>query len=631
MLSYNKIVENKERLTQEAKMEAKNYKVFFFSAPYDKENTGDGDFVNAMIEANKKIGIDSTWIQGTNTLKSGDRLYRSAIDILQTDLPLEFQDKTASTHADLLKKLSEQGSRDFQDPLKFQQMVEIVDKNAERNNSILNIIKYIKENTEPHQQPILALQFRPPETGCFLTPQDLSIIRSAGIRVNITVHEYGLNYTRPHLQAYSHEFFEQADHVFFLNKQDKDAAVESTKRGKLYDAEGAVEKFSKEKLPLKDELPIPYYDLESKSSFTQVPPTVKVSTDTIENSLQRKPNISWFGMIRPWKGIEQAIEIATLMQAKQMMGTPVEKEILNGAKVIIAGLPAVNKTMLDLFTAAFKLDATEAQQLKAEYEKIEASQPKSAAPPSDAWTNWWKIKLDEFKTQGRPDLPPVEIYLNVDMEQNINLHKECLYAYKPDSKGLAGNSSSIISEMAQKCITITKWGYCTPVEFLAGGQYEGALILSPHIHGDSATPDLSNPYYKQDVGSPTPRAVLQEILERQRELKLYMSEGRIEQSKNYQSLQRTENALNEFFSPTVIALQNAVPFMPHLLQEKITSLEEQTASHRAKPFILQKEIYDERHEKEITLPMPGQEKQDTPETTTQEPEKKHKPNPTNTA
>ncbi|MBI2791950.1 MAG: hypothetical protein HYX61_08330 [Gammaproteobacteria bacterium] len=489
MLRFHKIAKNKERFVKTAKLDTKNYKIFFFSAPYDKPNTGDGDFVNAMIAANKEIDLESTWIQGSNTLKSGGSLYPSTIEISQDQLPSQFQDP-AIDKVDLLKKLSEIGSRDFQDPAKFQEMVEIVKSNNRRMQAVLKVIEYIKENTKHNQKPILALQFRPPETGCFLTPEDVKIIKSAGITVNITVHEYGLNYTRPHLQAYSHEFFEQADHVFFLNKQDQDAAVESSKLGKLYDAEGAVEKFSKEKLPLKEELTIQFYDLASKSSVTQVPPTVKVSTDSIEDSLKRMPNISWFGMIRPWKGIEQAIEIATLMQAKQMMGTPEEKEVLMGTKVIIAGLPAVNKTMLDLLTAAFKLAPGEALDLKNELRLAEENY--KLPPPCAFWTEWWKSRVKEFTMQNRVGLPPVEIHLDVDMDQNIQLHKECLYAYKPDSKGLAGNSSSIISEMAQKCITITKWGYCTPSEFLSDGPYDGALILS-YAWG------FSNPRYYQSI------------------------------------------------------------------------------------------------------------------------------------
>lgn len=587
MLKFNKIAKNKEQFVKTVRQDTENYKIFFFSAPYDKPNTGDGDFVNAMIAANKKIGLESTWIQGTNTLSSGGSLYSSSIEISQDQLPDSFQDPAVG-NVDLLKKLSEIGSIDFQDPIKFEQMIDVVKSDKTRVQAILKIIKYIKENTKNNQKPILALQFRPPETGCFLTPEDIMIIKSAGITVNITVHEYGLNYTRPHLQAYSHQFFEQADHVFFLNIQDQDAAVESSKLGKLYDAEGAVEKFSKERLPAKEELTVKIYDLASKSSVTQVPPTVKVSTDSIEESLQRMPNISWFGMIRPWKGIEQAIEIATLMQAKQIKGTPEEKEVLKGTKVIIAGLPAVNKTMLYLLSAAFNLAPSEIDQLKHDMEQTQKSS--TSPPPCAFWTDWWKSKVKELRMQNREDLPPVEIHLDVDMDQNIQLHKECLYAYKPDSKGLAGNSSSIISEMAQKCITITKWGYCTPPEFLSQGPYEGALILSSHIHGDSATPDKSNPYYKQEVGAPNPAAVLQEIIDRQIELNKCRANDKIQESKNYQSLKKAENALNEFFDPTVIAIQNALPLTP----QTVSMYEQKKYQHRAKSLIKQKELLGDK-------------------------------------
>jgi hypothetical protein len=184
------------------------------------------------------------------------------------------------------------------------------------------------------------------------------------------------------------------------------------------------------------------------------------------------------------------------------------------------------------------------------------------------------------------------------MDQNIQLHKECLYAYKPDSKGLAGNSSSIISEMAQKCITITKWGYCTPSEFLSQGPYEGALILSSHIHGDSATPDKSNPYYKQEVGAPNPAGVLQEIIDRQIELNKCRANDKLQESKNYQSLKKAEYALNEFFDPTVIAIQNALPLMP----QAVSRHEQEKYQHRAKSLIKHKELLGDKRSTTEVVP-----------------------------
>ncbi|MBI2791949.1 MAG: hypothetical protein HYX61_08325 [Gammaproteobacteria bacterium] len=113
------------------------------------------------------------------------------------------------------------------------------------------------------------------------------------------------------------------------------------------------------------------------------------------------------------------------------------------------------------------------------------------------------------------------------------------------------------------------------------------------MHGDSATPDITNPYYKQEVGSPNPEAVLQEIIERQIELNHCRRKDIIQESRNYQSLKKTEKALNEFFNPTVIAIQNALPLLMPQIQP--VSNQEQKKSHRrAKPITKHKELQTEK-------------------------------------
>ena len=65
----------------------------------------------------------------------------------------------------------------------------------------------------------LDIHIRPPDCGVFTTPEDIKSFQKAGIKVNITIHEYKQNYTRRYLQQYTHDLMREANSVQFFNKK----------------------------------------------------------------------------------------------------------------------------------------------------------------------------------------------------------------------------------------------------------------------------------------------------------------------------------------------------------------------------------------------------------------------------
>tara|TARA_Y100001958_G_C21210629_1_gene536356 strand:- start:401 stop:1660 length:1260 start_codon:yes stop_codon:yes gene_type:complete len=144
-------------------------------------------------------------------------------------------------------------------------------------------------------------------------------------------------------------------------------------------------------------------------------PNIKNSTTEI---MKRPNNILFFGLIRPKKGIESALKLALHIYKNPHP---------NIGKVIIVGKCEKNNPLISCWLDRIKSVLTD-----------------------DNFN-----VLDKYKHV-------LEIHVNIDNTQLSNIINKCKYAYKPDGKGFANNSSSIINLLNFGCITYTKWGPYTP-------------------------------------------------------------------------------------------------------------------------------------------------------------------------
>lgn len=161
------------------------------------------------------------------------------------------------------------------------------------------------------------------------------------------------------------------------------------------------------------------FGFTGKFEYTLQIPTTPIEIDyDIPKLLNRENNILFFGLIRPKKGFDSLIKMIKILY---------EKKYPNINKIIIAG-------------------------------KFEKSNPLVA--------NWFnRIKgdiFDENMNVMQKYRSVVEVYFNPSDRMLKEIIQKCKYAYKPDGKGFANNSSSIVNLLSFGCIVYAKWGPYTP-------------------------------------------------------------------------------------------------------------------------------------------------------------------------
>lgn len=67
---------------------------------------------------------------------------------------------------------------------------------------------------------------------------------------------------------------------------------------------------------------------------------------------------------------------------------------------------------------------------------------------------------------------PIDVFVNLSTPELSEVFNDCKYAYKEDEKGMADNASSIVSCVANGCITFTSLGKLTPLDFIQAPQGE---------------------------------------------------------------------------------------------------------------------------------------------------------------
>lgn len=161
------------------------------------------------------------------------------------------------------------------------------------------------------------------------------------------------------------------------------------------------------------------FEFKGKYAYTLQIPTTNIKIDyDISKILNRDNNILFFGLIRPKKGFESLIKMMKLLH---------EKKYPNINKIIVAG-------------------------------KFEQNNP--------LVMNWFnRIKGDIFDRNlnvNQKYKSILEVYFNPTDSTLKKIINNCKYAYKPDGKGFANNSSSIVNLLSFGCIVYAKWGPYTP-------------------------------------------------------------------------------------------------------------------------------------------------------------------------
>lgn len=356
-------------------------KIYFTSAPFQSPNTGDCDYM----------------MQFSKIIKNFDFHFHS--EILTYSL---FGQKST----DLQNKYLNLLTRNIHNKQKYYNGYNIIKNDPIRINTVNNMLKYIKNQKYKHK--ILSLQYRSPETGTLFYPDDLDNFKKNGIIIVTTCHEFYLNVLRKYLKETTVKILNHSNLTFFFNKIDY---LDAKKFG-----------------------------FNSNHKYTKQVSTLNLPLNNLSNTdiLNRPNNILFFGLIRPKKGIQSALELALLIY---------ENPHPNIGKVIITGKCECNNPLIRRWLSKLK---------------------------SKLIDNKLNV-LDKYKNV-------LEIKINKTDQQLVKLVNRCKYAYKPDGKGFANNSSSIINLINFGCITYTKWGPYTP-DFITkdSSKYKYALRLQNNI------------------------------------------------------------------------------------------------------------------------------------------------------
>ena len=293
-------------------------KIYHISIPFEKPNTGDYDYGTALVQALNDQGQAAEYVTAAT---AGYTLGSSgAVDTVRNAVELVNNERN---HVDM-----------------FNAAYNVLRVDPSRIDAINKIKSHILEDAKAARVvPILNLQLRAPETGFAFMPEDLEDFKRAGIKVNVTCHEYKLNNTRRHLQSVLHGYFKAADSVTFFNPKDRHNACKHADKSAFAD---------KTKFPEGDGLfaTLLPYGLESKAFLTRVPPTVSYVRPTFKEFQERPPNLIAFGLIRENKGFEEALDIAESINNRVW---PLGKK----PKMIIAGAPSSPALLSKIIASKF--------------------------------------------------------------------------------------------------------------------------------------------------------------------------------------------------------------------------------------------------------------------------------------
>lgn len=429
--------------------------------------------------------------------------------------------------------------------------------------SIITSMKPIDEDTR------LDIHIRPPDCGVFITPEDIKKFQEAGVKVNITIHEYKQNYTRRYLQQYTHDLMRQADSVQFFNAADRDNAIIAATYGdcdkrNTIEVTGVAKKIREvgKDFPL-DKYPVEKYDLAGKSGLTVASQKLSTAPSQPLDVVAKKPNILSFGTIRPGKGFEEALTLARLVNDNP---SGIWDRIKRVPIVKLAGDPQDKELMQKIVVERFGETAVKNYQLGHAYNSSDRR-------------NYWKNLVAELNRKVKEERAPLknpylEIHPWCEPEELLALKKSCKYVCRMDDMGMRNNGSAIISVL-DVGVVYTKFGSVTDDIFIKGSQYGNAVDIGEYRYGkysllkkeeefkkQNSNKELpkwliKNPdsAYKRQSESRDPKDILDSIIAREEN---QLSSVNVKDSDNYKTIVEAQKLLTERFT-----LKNAVE---HLLE-----------------------------------------------------------------
>lgn len=426
----------------------------------------------------------------------------------------------------------------------FYKVLKIAAKDPDRKKVIDHLVRQMQGSGDTLKQG-LDIHIRVPDTGAFIMLEDIRTFKKAGIAVNITIHEYKQNYTRPHLQQMIHDLLREADTVLFFNEKDRKNAIAASKNGDL-DKKRHQEK----------NWQITQYNLEDKAELTVAAQILSGTPSSPIDVINKKPNILSFGTIRPGKGFDEALTIAKEINKRVKNKTI----IMPCPVVIIAGDPQDSKLMMSLFAERYGAQALKDYQQNCPY-KLKSNESKEKR---EYWQKAKSVLETEVTAKNNSYL---ELHPWCNENELEMLKQNCKYVCRIDDMGMRNNGSAIISVL-DVGIIYTKWGCVTDNEYVKKyneekktfeeGEFYGAVELGTQKYGDNWEKKLlwdpkeciESPYKREPNALNPINDILNSILERERDQHEQTDKTLC---KNYQTVVNAQKLLQEKF-----ALKNSV-------------------------------------------------------------------------
>jgi len=364
-----------ERPPSENEDEPQQTWIYFSNAPFDDFNSGDGSYIDAVVQWIAKNGAG----QNVHAVRlcSPARMAKDNIAESATHVPVDY---SASWPKDMPAT-----------------MVEAQEHYAAAQKVVTDWIVEQK-NGRPKDRHIFHLQSRFPDSGGIFNATGLKALQAAGVYVVATCHEMKYNFdslenTQKTLTQLN-EYVAVADRVIFLNQHDLSNALKLIAAGSLSAYIDATFARKKEKYGDRyddlnerfDKLHNEYLKKpqESKvhpsgrmvdkivvppsqcSSFFRIPGIATVPGGTLDPNevLARPGSLLIFGLIRNNTAMKQAAELAAAL-----LDISKVKEMFANAKVYVVGKVMKDVTMVEPITILAERRLSLSQNMRREFKK----------------------------------------------------------------------------------------------------------------------------------------------------------------------------------------------------------------------------------------------------------------------